>query len=160
MPEQDSIVSIIEDILLTDDELKLRFEGKKQVTEPDNEIQAYYFSMINQITEKKMGGINIKAGYTENILKYRGNIGFTVYEEFRGKHYSARSCIHLIPVIKIINMPHIWLTCNFDNIASMRNIERIGADYIDTVNVPVEYYFYYAANARIKRRYKWEPAIT
>jgi tagatose 1,6-diphosphate aldolase len=157
MSEQNSIDSIIEAMQLLDNELKLRFEGKKQVTEPDNNIQAYCFSMVNLMTEKEMGGINIKVGYTENIVNYRGNIGFTVYDEFRGKHYSSRSCILLIPVIATLKMTPIWFTCNVDNVASIRNIEKIGAVYINTVDVPEEYHTYYPENARIKRRYRWEP---
>jgi predicted acetyltransferase len=157
MPGKDSKTLRIEAITLSDGELTLRFDGKKQVTEPDNEIQAYCFTMINSSTGNEMGGINIKAGYTENIVNYRGNIGFTVYDSFRGKHYSARGCVLLIPVIVILEMTPVWLTCNIDNIPSKRNIERIGAIYIDTVKVPEEYYPYYPENARVKNRYRWEP---
>jgi predicted acetyltransferase len=157
MAERDLIVQKIEDMLLEDYELKLRFEGKKQVTEPDSELQAYCFSMKNLMTEKEMGTINIKAGYTKNIVNYRGNIGFTVYEEYRGRHYSERSCFLLIPVICVLKMTPIWLTCDVGNIASIRNIERIGAVYVNTIYVPEDYHIYYPENARIKRRYKWEP---
>jgi predicted acetyltransferase len=138
----------------------LRFDGKKQVTEPDNKIEAYCFTMINSFTGNEIGEINIKAGYTENIVNYRGNIGFTVYNSFRGKHYSARSCVLLIPVIAALEMTPIWLTCNIDNILSTRTIERIGAVYINTVTVPEEYYPYYPEHARVKNRYQWEPIKT
>ncbi|MBN1603190.1 MAG: hypothetical protein JW915_16395 [Chitinispirillaceae bacterium] len=142
---------------LKDDDLRLYFKEIKPATEPDTSVSAYHFSMQNIMTNEEMGGINIKTGYTENIEKYRGNIGFTVFEPYRGNHYSARSCILLLPVLKILEMNLVYLTCNLDNYASMKNIERIGAVYQETVTIPDDYphLTYYPKDARIKIRYKW-----
>ena len=33
-------------------------------------------------------------------------------------------------------MRHAWVTCDPDNVASRRTIERLGARYVETVQVP------------------------
>lgn len=143
---------------LRDDDLKLVFTQRTPVSEPDMEITAYHFLMRNALTDEEMGGINIKAGYTENIVKYRGNIGFSVLVNFRGKHYSSRSCLLLVPVLKVLKMNLVWITCNADNSASVKNIERIGAVYQETLTIPPDYPYlsFYPEHARNKKRYKWE----
>jgi predicted acetyltransferase len=141
-----------------DDDLKLVFTQSTPVSEPDTEISAYHFLMRNAESDEDMGAINIKAGYTDNIVKYRGNIGFSVFENFRGKRYSSRSCLLLVPVLKMLQLNPVWLTCNVDNSASAKNIERIGAVYQETVTIPPDYphLSFYPEHARIKMRYKWE----
>lgn len=142
---------------LKDGELKLVFTHKVPVSEPDTGIFGYYFSMMNTLSGEEMGTINIRAGYTENIVMYRGDIGYSVFEQFRGNHYSARSCILLVPVIKMLKMNPVWITCNKDNNASRNNIEKIGAEYQDTLTIPCDYLHisFYPEHARVKMRYKW-----
>lgn len=132
--------------------MRLLFKEIKPVTEPDTNVSAYHFSMQNTLTNEEMDGINIKAGYTENIKKYRGNIGFTVFEPYRGNYYSARSCILLLTVLKILEMNLVYLTCNLDNYASRKNIERIGAVYQETVTIPDGYPYltYYPKDAMVR----------
>lgn len=145
-------------IQLVDNELVLLFTGKERVSPPDMDIFEYRFSMNNAETGDEMGQINIKAGYTENIIFFRGNIGYTVYERYRGNYYSSRSCKLLIPVIKFLDLNSVYLTCNKDNIASRKNIERLGAEFLGTeiIQETSPYFSYYPEGSRVKLRYKWE----
>jgi predicted acetyltransferase len=122
--------------LMVDDDLHLVFLEQKKVSEPDTDVDAYFFKMKSLQTGEEMGGINIRAGYTENMVNFRGNIGYAVAEKYRGHRYSARSCVLLIPVIKALGLNPIWLTCNMDNEASKRSIESIGARFVDTTVIP------------------------
>jgi tagatose 1,6-diphosphate aldolase len=105
-----------------------------------------------------MGEINLRAGYTENIELYRGNIGFSVYEGFRGNHLSGRSCLLLRPFIQSLGLEAVWLTCDLNNFASRRNLEYIGARYVDPRHVSdgSPNAAYYPVHARIKLRYWWK----
>jgi predicted acetyltransferase len=142
---------------LREADLKLVFTHQAPASEPDSGIPAYHFSMRSTETDEELGSINIRTGYTENIVKYRGNIGFGVFEKFRGKYYSARSCLLLVPVLKLLTLNPVWITCNVDNEASRKNIERIGAEYLGTVTIPSDYphISFYPEQARNKRRYRW-----
>lgn len=148
----------IENLVMVDEELSLRFAGKERVSPPDTDVVAYHFTMIHTRTGEEMGRINIKARYTENIIRYRGNIGYTVYEKYRGNHYSSRSCRLLVPVIRFLKLNPVYITCNADNTASRKNVEALGAEFLGTEIIPESspYYSYYPENARAKLRYKWE----
>ena len=150
--------AFISNLSLVDEDLTLVFIEKVLVSPPDTDIFAYRFTMNHTASGQAMGGINIKAGYTENIRMYRGNIGFTVSEVHRGHHYSARSCQLLIPVLQWLGLDPIYLTCNVDNFASKKNIERLGAGFIEEVIIPKTspYFSYYPEGSRRKLRFKWK----
>jgi predicted acetyltransferase len=142
---------------MVDGDLELNLFEQKQVSEPDSDIPGYFFLMRNSKSGSAMGSINLRAGYTDNIRRYRGNIGFTVFESFRGHRYSARSCVLLVPLIKALKLNPIWLTCNADNIPSKKIIESIGAKYIETTMIRQDspYIQYYPEGARTKLRFSW-----
>ncbi len=145
-------------IQLKDEELTLVFAGKRQATEPDGSVSAYYFDMINSETGEKMGFINVKEGHTDNIIQYRGNIGYEVFEKFRGEKYALRSCQLLKDVIDWLGLSPVYITCSLNNKASIKVIEALGARFLETVivNQDSPYYQYYSVNDRIKLRYIWE----
>jgi tagatose 1,6-diphosphate aldolase len=142
---------------MIDTDLELILLERKPVSDPDSEIPGYFFLMRNVQSGLDMGSINLRAGYTENIRLYRGNIGFLVSEDFRGHRYAARSCALLVPLIKALNLDPIWLTCNVDNIRSKKAIESIGAKYLDTTVIRQDspYLRYYPEGARTKLRFMW-----
>ncbi len=151
-------ITLITELKLHDDDLELVFSEKGKVNPPDADVDVYRFKMISRISGEIMGDINIKAGYTENIVKYRGNIGFTVHENFRGHHYSARSCLLLIPVIKILGLNTLYITCNTDNYASRKNIELLGAEFVEEIAIAADsaYAAFYTEDSRHKLRYVWQ----
>lgn len=142
----------------SDRDFELVLNEKTMATEPDATVPVYKFKMIHAHSGREMGEINLRAGYTENIELYRGNIGFSVYEGFRGNHLSGRSCLLLRPFIQSLGLEAVWLTCNADNVASERNLVHIGAQYVDTTHVRDDspYTAYYPVNARVKLRYRWD----
>lgn len=141
-----------------DDELQLIIIEKTITSKPDDTIPVYRFQMINRFTKEDIGGITLKAGYTDNIVKYRGNIGFTVNEKFRGRNYAVRSCKLLIPLIKFLNLSPIYLTCDADNYASKKSIEKIGARFLEEMIIPddSEFACYYPITSRKKLLFSWE----
>lgn len=146
------------DLPRVDGKLRLVFSRTGPVSPPDSTVPGYWFNMLQHGTDILMGRINIKAGHTENIVRYRGHLGFEVFEQWRGNHYSARSCLLLVPILRQLQLNTVWLTCNVDNYASRNNIERIGAVYRETVTIPPSYPHigYYPDHARKKMRFCWE----
>jgi len=150
--------AFINNLLLVDQDLSLEYAGIERVSPPDTNVVAYHFTMKHTCTGEEMGRINIKAGYTENIIRYRGNIGYIVYEKHRGSHYSSRSCRLLIPVLRFLGLNPVYITCDADNAASRKNIEALGAEFlgIERITEFSPYYPYYPEKARVKMRYRWE----
>ena len=102
-----------------------------------------------------VGHINFRVGDTEHVRICAGHIGFEITETFRGHGYALQACRAIAPFVRSIYRS-VTITCDQDNAASRRTIERLGAEFIDEVVVP-------ASDSRdeptlrIKRRYRWTP---
>jgi len=143
--------------VMKDGELIIRIREKNPPDYEKGFSPFYRFVMLNEASGEEMGFLSLRVGYTHNDVNYRGNIGFTVNENFRGRNYAARSCKLIIPVIKYHSLKHLWLTCNEDNIASRKAIEKTGAVFVEKVNIPEDYGYawYYPPDSRKKLRFKW-----
>jgi tagatose 1,6-diphosphate aldolase len=143
---------------MTDGELQLTLIEKVMTSKPDSEVPVYKFQMINTDSRQEMGEINLRAGFTENIEQYRGNIGFTVHEPYRGQHFAGRSCLLLRLFLNFLGLKVVWLTCNTDNIASKKTLEQIESTFVGTTEIGEHspYVEFYPPKARIKLRYKWD----
>lgn len=72
--KSESLKVTINQLSLIDGDLKLVLAEIKGVTPPDETLMAYCFDMVNTVSNLKMGGINIKAGYTKNIETFIGAV--------------------------------------------------------------------------------------
>jgi len=72
-------------------------------------------------------------------VQYIGHIGYAVQEAFRGRHFAERAVRLVLPLAAEHGINPIWITCGPDNAASRRTIERLGAAYVETVDVPDDY---------------------
>ncbi len=79
----------------------------------------------------------MRVGYNDNT-KYGGNIGYEVYEPFRGgKHYAGgEACKLLFRLAKKHQMKEIIITCSPENIASRKTCEYCGAELVGIIDVP------------------------
>ncbi|MCH2226520.1 MAG: hypothetical protein MK033_01985 [Candidatus Caenarcaniphilales bacterium] len=93
----------------------------------------------------------------QDILNYRGNIGFTVKNEFRGLKLALRSVKLIHPVLKFLELAKIYITCNKNNLASRKTIELLGAKFIEETRIPEDYEFleFYPDESRVKLRYEF-----
>jgi predicted acetyltransferase len=113
----------------------------------------YHFHIIAAETE--VGFINLRVGNSEHVQMFAGHIGYTVEEPFRGRGYARQACHALAPFVRSI-YPAVIITCDPDNYASIRTIEKLGAQFVEEVAVPARDPMY-DRGARIKRRYRWVP---
>ncbi len=113
----------------------------------------YYHFRIYTSEGVDVGHINFRVGNSEHILNCAGHIGFGVAETFRGRGLAGEACRALAPFIQRF-YEAVILTANPDNAASIRVIEKLGAEYLGTVIIP-PHDPGYAGGARQKRRYQW-----
>lgn len=99
-------------------------------------VPAYYFNIIRCADGTEVGRCDLRIGYNDNI-KYGGNIGYEVYESYRGNHYASKACKLLFLLAKRHNMDKVIITCSPENIASQKTCEYSGAKLIDTIDVPI-----------------------
>jgi RimJ/RimL family protein N-acetyltransferase len=99
------------------------------------------------------GTLALRLSDSEQIRLYTGHVGYGVFPAARGNHYAERATRLILPLARAHGMDHLWITCNPDNLASRRTIERLGATYVETVDVPPDNIAYQRGD-RQKCRYR------
>lgn len=116
-------------------------------------VPAYVFHLRHADIGEHMGRLSLRFGGTERITHHAGHVGYAVEPAFRGRRYAERACRLVLPVLRHHGIDVAWLTCAPDNAASVRTMERLGAEYVETVTVPDDYPMPARADRR-KRRYR------
>jgi tagatose 1,6-diphosphate aldolase len=139
---------------LSSGEINLRFD-RIMPGDLSRDFVPYYHFRILTADGSDIGHINFRVGDTEHVRVCAGHIGFEVAEAFRGRGYALQACRAIAPFVRSI-YEFVTITCDPDNHASRRTIEKLGAQFIDEVPVPVQDP-HYKRGSRIKRRYRWKP---
>ncbi len=134
--------------------ISLRF-AKIVPGEPSHGIVPYYHFRIIASDGVDVGHINFRVGDTEHVRVCAGHVGFEVLEAHRGHGYAFAACQAIAPFVASV-YDAVTITCDPDNYASRRTIERLGAHFVDEVAVP-PHDPHYQRGSRRKRRYKWKP---
>ena len=118
-------------------------------------VPNYHFRILNQ-DGLDVGHLNVRVGDTEHIRLAAGNIGYGITAAHRGNGYAAQAC-HAAANWVATLMDEILLTVDLDNPASIRTIEKIGAQFIRIVDVP-KGDPHHERGIRQKRLYIWDPS--
>jgi predicted acetyltransferase len=134
----------------------IRLEFLRIVTgDPSQGLVPYYHFRILNVADSDVGHINFRVGDTEHVQRCVGHIGFEIKDGFRGHGYAFQACCAIAAFVRSIR-GSVTMTCDQDNRASIRTIQRLGAVFIDEISVPV-HDPHYQSGGRIKRRYRWSP---
>ena len=139
--------------VLEDGDLSLRVYDKSPSDAQRSWVPAYHFHMYLRGDPRIAGGIVLRVGNNEYIVKYAGHIGYGVEVAFRGQHLAARACRLLFPLARAHSLNPLWITCNPDNIASRRTCELAGATLVEIVDLPTHLDMYQEGE-RQKCRYR------
>lgn len=134
---------------LIDGELELVVNDTQPGDPSRGYVPNYEFEM--QVNGKKAGRLGLRVGNTHRLVMYGGHIGYAVEPEFRGRHFAERACRLVLPIAKAHGMKAIWILCDPDNTPSRRTIERLGAEYVETVPVPEEHELYQQGCRQVSR---------
>jgi tagatose 1,6-diphosphate aldolase len=101
-------------------------------------VPAYSFRM-QAADGNYIGRIRLRVGWSEEVIRYAGQVGYAVEPAHRGHRYAERACRLIIPLAKRHGMSSLWITCQPANMQSRRTLERLGADYVGVIDVPPTY---------------------
>lgn len=112
----------------------------------------YWWEIVLQPENVAIGKISLRIGHNRHSY-YNGNIGYEIDDKYRGHHYALAACRLVLPVARYHGMTQLCLTCDHDNIASWRTMERLGAVLVEEACPPEDYLYYYEGMPR-KRIYR------
>ncbi len=147
----DSISMPVSPGKLCEEELEL--ELIQFALHPVHHVPTYQFRMIHLETREELGSIRLRVGSTPHVELYAGHVGYSVHSSHRGHRYAARALRLLLPLARELNLDPLWITCDPDNVASRRTLERAGAEFIEIVDVPENCIIYQSGHPR-KCRYR------
>lgn len=139
---------------LSFDRVVLRFSRVAPGNRARGFVPSHHFRILTA-DGTDIGHINFRVGDTEHVRVSAGHIGFEITEAFRGHGYALQACRALAPFARTVSET-VTITCDPDNLASRRTIERLGAQFIDEVAVPI-HDPHYQRGSCTKRRYQWQP---
>lgn len=100
-------------------------------------IQNYTYQIIKKDTKTLVGYCDLRDG-DESALYYLGNIGYNVFSTYQRRGYATRATYLLLELARQIGLEEINITCNTDNLASIKTIEKCGFTRIASVAVPAD----------------------
>jgi len=131
--------SFLDDVgLLRDRELWLELRALEPANPKRGWVPAYRFAIRLDGVEHPVGRLGFRVGSTFTIEHYAGHLGYEVAPAYRGHRLAERSCRLILPLARRHGFQELWITCNPDNWASRRTCERLGAELVETVEVPAD----------------------
>lgn len=109
----------------------------------------YIYSIIVDCHE--VGRIILREG-TDEQHYFDGHIGYTVDKQYQGHHYAYQGCLLLR---EYICQDHLIITCDPSNIASLKTIQKLGGEYIETKSIPSHLKKVFSKDEHEKMIFKW-----
>jgi tagatose 1,6-diphosphate aldolase len=103
------------------------------------------------------GTISLRISDDENTRLYYGHVGYLVFPPARGHRYAERSLRLLLPLARRHGLRELWITTNPENVPSRRTCERLGGEYVETIDLPRHHPLYQRGERR-KVRYRLDLA--
>lgn len=129
--------------------MELKLEEYVEITEFDP-----YWIYLIVIDNIEIGRITLRSGDDINHM-YDGHIGYGIEKEYRGHNYSYLACLLLKDIMINKGYDHVILTCDPNNIASRKIIEKLGALFLEKRTIPKQLRKYYPNNEKERLIYKW-----
>jgi tagatose 1,6-diphosphate aldolase len=117
----------------------------------------YYHFRILLADGSDAGHLNFRVGDSDHVRVCAGHIGFEILERYRGHGYARQACHAVAPFVGLF-YDDVTITCDPDNHASARTIEKLGAMFVDEVPVP-PHDPHFLRGSRAKRRYRWTVSL-
>lgn len=114
-------------------------------------VPAEVFDMV--VDGQSVGSISLRMSDAPYLILYSGHVGYSVKETRRGHGYAGQACRLIAEIARSKGMEALWITCHPDNGASIATIEKLGAVYVETVDLPKDHHAY-GRGERQKRRYR------
>lgn len=95
-------------------------------TMPKGWVPSTVYFAIGQQSKGIIGVVDIRHTLNKELLKYGGNIGYSIRPSLRGRGYAAQMLKLALERCKEMGITKVMISCDQKNIPSARTIERCG----------------------------------
>jgi tagatose 1,6-diphosphate aldolase len=93
-------------------EIFLKLDKTTEANPEKRWVPSYHLKICLVSDETEVGECNFRVGNTEKLF-FGGNIGYNVYEQYRGNHYAGKACFLLFELAKMHNMNYLYINVHF-----------------------------------------------
>jgi len=137
------------------DPVDLKLESHREPSFSNNYVPSDIYGIFLHGSSMRIGECDIRLGMNEELY-YAGNIGYRIYEPYRGHGYAYFAAEMLMDYARDRHsMKELILTCSPDNIPSKKTLEKLGGELIETVDVP-HWHWLYRRGETVKNIYRWQ----
>lgn len=106
------------------------------------EVESIIFDIYVAAIDRVVGRCEFRYE-TGQDLWYYGQIGYAIYPPYRGNSYAYHACVEMFKILhKEKGLHEFIITCNPDNIASRKTIEKLNGEFIKTVDIDEKHELY------------------
>lgn len=111
-----------------------RLEGWTRGEVPDGRVATTF--LLALVDEEIVGHVSIRHALNERLRRVGGHIGYGVVPAHRRKGYASEMLRLSILHARALGLGELLLTCDDDNTASQRTIEKNGGVLTDRIAMP------------------------
>ena len=109
-------------------------EGDTSVEPAPGRVHCSYFWIADPEEDRILGFLAIRHDLNDFLFNYGGHIGYSVRPSRRGQGHASRALALAVRRSAELGLDRVLLTCDEENLASARTIERNGGVHEDTRN--------------------------
>lgn len=110
-----------------DENILTKFDNyRKGINLKPGYVSADYYWLVDDETNEFIGEISIRHSLNDYLLRYGGHIGYAVRPSKWNKGYATIMLKYALVKAKDIGIDKVLITCNDNNIGSIRVIEKNG----------------------------------
>lgn len=92
--------------------------------------------LVGIVGDRVVGRLSLRHSLNEFLRSYGGHIGYGVIPSQRGKGYATQMLRLALPICADLGIERALVSCDIDNIASQKVIERNGGMFDRITNLP------------------------
>lgn len=96
------------------------------------------YDIVLRGTQTVIGNCSAKLGFNDTMF-FIGNVGYEIYENYRGNGYAGEAVKLLKRLFKANNLDKIYITNAPENNCSRRVCEKLGAEFLGTFEIPEDH---------------------
>ena len=105
---------------------------------PPNRVGAHFYWLVDEAHGRFIGEISVRHRLTEALERYAGHIGYGVRASEQGKGYGTLMLKLALDRARELGIKQVLITCDDDNMASARVMEKNGLVLADTIENEVD----------------------
>ena len=122
-----------EEVIPFEEWIQEKKDEEKGINLPENYVPASTYFCVRRSDNKVVGVCNIRHTLSDTLFKYGGHIGQTIRPSERGKGYGTKQLLMALDKCFELGIKNVLITCDEENKASARTIEKCMGKYENTV---------------------------